>query len=195
MPNIKENVRYVKFRVSELRKQQQFLHDFGLHTQHRRTACWWPGGTDTSPYIYLAEEGPDPRLCKRWVLSRFRSPAARNRCHGRRSGNRESVSGWWTDRATHRPKRVHGGRCGEHRRGSAALAVADRSGFSQGDAKQRLGERVAFTQSGLLFHQATRACGVDGQRFRDDLGVVVSAGLACSFPMKLLCTKMARNER
>ena len=144
MPNIKD-VRYVKFRVSDLSKQQQFLHDFGLHT-HIENGVLVARGTDTSPYIYLAEEGPTPAFVSVGFLAdseaQLREIAAMDGVAvtenplegGGLIAQLTDPNGFTVDVVANIAA-------------AAPLAVADRSGFNQGDAKQRLGERVAFSQT------------------------------------------------
>ena len=118
MPNIKD-VRYVKFRVSDLGKQQQFLHDFGLHTSIDEGVLV-ARGTDTSPYIYLAEEGPTPAFASVGFLAdseaQLREIAA---IDGVAVTENPLVGGGLIAQLTD-PKRIHGGHCGKHRRCSTS---------------------------------------------------------------------------
>ena len=58
MPNIK-HVQYVRFRITDLQAQKQFLEDFGFQTRLEGDLLM-ARGTDDSPYIYLAQEAAKP---------------------------------------------------------------------------------------------------------------------------------------
>ena len=58
MPNIK-HVQYVRFRITDLQAQKQFLEDFGFQTKLEGDLLM-ARGTDDSPYIYLAQEAAKP---------------------------------------------------------------------------------------------------------------------------------------
>ncbi len=58
MPRI-EDVLYVKFRVKDLTLQKQFLDDFGFCT-NIEDGLLFARGSDTAPYIYLAEQSTVP---------------------------------------------------------------------------------------------------------------------------------------
>ena len=55
MSSIKD-ILYVKFKVPDLIKQDQFLQDFGFETRPSENLLM-ARGTDTSQYVYLAELG------------------------------------------------------------------------------------------------------------------------------------------
>ena len=60
MPRVRD-VLYVRFKVSNLQAQKAFLDDFGLHTEILDNLLL-ARGTDSSPYLYLAEESTEPGL-------------------------------------------------------------------------------------------------------------------------------------
>ena len=69
MPNIKD-ILYVRFRVTDLQAQKQFLEDFGFQTKLDGDLLM-ARGTDDTPYIYLAQEAVEPGfVCVRFAAER-----------------------------------------------------------------------------------------------------------------------------
>ena len=141
MPRIKD-VLYVRFKVSDLQAQKAFLDDFGLHTEIQ-DGLLVGRGTDTSPYIYLAEESSEPALVS--VGFAAESVAALQEIadiDGVSIETNPLIGGGLIARlqdpngfaievvADYLP--------------TAELPIVDRSGINTGAVKQRIGERVSL---------------------------------------------------
>lgn len=141
MPRIKD-ILYVKFNVSDLTKQQQFLDDFGLQTEIDGDLLL-ARGTDSSRYIYLAEQSAEPGLVS--VGFAAESATALREIAAIDAVEVESnpmpgggLIARLTDPNGFRVEVVTG------IDNAAELPVGGRSAFNSGVAKQRFGERVSI---------------------------------------------------
>ena len=141
MQGIKD-ILYVRFRVTDLQVQQQFLDDFGFQTKISN-GLLMARGTDSSPYVYLAEEGSEPGFVSLGFAAESDQALAKIAA---------------IDGVPVKPNRLEGGgsiACLSDPNGFTVevvagikdayqLPIAERSGFNTGDDKARLGERVTF---------------------------------------------------
>lgn len=147
MPRVRD-VLYVGFKVSDLKAQKAFLDDFGLHTEILDNLLL-ARGTDSSPYLYLAEESTEPGLESVGFVAE--SEAALREI--------AAIDGV----AVESNPLVRGGLVArlEDPNGFSIEIVAEqsaadlfpvlaRAGFNSGTEKQRLGERVSFARADCL---------------------------------------------
>ncbi|HBK19511.1 MAG TPA: glyoxalase [Gammaproteobacteria bacterium] len=147
MAGIKD-VLYVRFKVTDLQAQKQFLNDFGFQTQIEDDLLM-ARGTDSSPYIYLAEASDTPAFISvgfeaesedalRDIAAIDGVPVETNALPGggliARLIDPNGFAVEVVTQIAHSPE----------------LPVAGRSGLNDGSTKQRLGQRVALDASACL---------------------------------------------
>ena len=137
-----KDVLYVRFYVTDLRVQQQFLEDFGFKSEIDNGLVI-ARGTDGSPYIYVAEQSSEPTFVSVGFTAEseteLRNLAAlddvpvesNNMPGGGLIARLTDPNGFSVEVVANVTD-------------SPLLTVACRSGFNDGAEKQRLGERVAF---------------------------------------------------
>lgn len=147
MPRVRD-VLYVRFKVSDLQAQKAFLDDFGLHTEILDNLLL-ARGTDSSPYVYLAEESTEPGLESVGFVAEseaaLREIAA---IDGVAVESNPLVGGGLIARL----EDPNGFSIEIVAEQSAAdlFPVVARAGFNSGTEKQRLGERVSFARADCL---------------------------------------------
>ena len=147
MPAIKD-ILYVRFTVTDLAKQRQFLQDFGLHTEIQ-DGLLIARGSDSKPFIYLAQEA----VSAEFVSVGFEADSVEDLYAIAAIDEVEVVDnplpgGGLITRLTD-----PNGFCIEIVAGQqppASLTVGTRSGFNNGQEKHRIGARVAFEPGDCL---------------------------------------------
>ena len=141
MPTIKD-VLYVRFRVTDLQAQKQFLEDFGFRTKLEGDLLMGRG-TGDRPYIYLAQEADEPGfVCVGFaaesadalqeIAAIDQVPVEANPLEGGGLIARlTDPNGFSVDVVANISA-------------APSLATGGRSSLNSGNKKQRLGERVAF---------------------------------------------------
>ena len=143
-----KDVLYVRFSVTDLQVQQQFLEDFGFKSEINDDLLI-ARGTDASPYIYIAEQSSEPAFVSvgfaaeseavlRHIAANDGVPVETNDLPGGGLMARlTDPNGFSVEVAANLAD-------------SPLLTAASRSGLNDGLEKRRLGERVTFAEPDSL---------------------------------------------
>lgn len=150
-----KDILYVRFTVTDLQRQQQFLQKFGLQAEIK-DGLLLARGTDNVPYIYLAEEASEAAFISVGFEAEseaaLREIAAIDQIEieanplpgGGLIARLEDPNGFKVEVVTNLQP-------------TPSLSVAARSGFNSGTEKQRIGARVTFTDSDCLIKRLGHA--------------------------------------
>lgn len=143
-----KDVLYVRFSVTDLQMQQQFLEDFGFKAEINDDLLI-ARGTDANPYIYIAEQSSEPAFVSvgfaakseavlRYIAANDGVPVETNDLPG------GGLMARLTDPNGFSVEVV------ANLADSPLLTAAGRSGLNDGLEKHRLGERVTFAEPDSL---------------------------------------------
>lgn len=147
MPRIKD-VDYVRFTVSDLQKQKTFLDDFGLHTEIHDNLLL-ARGTDSSPYVYIAEESAEPGLVSVGFVAESESVLREIAAIDGVAVESNPLVGGGLIARLEDPNGFSIEIVAEQSIADV-LPVVARAGLNSGTEKQRLGERVSFARADCL---------------------------------------------
>ncbi len=143
-----KDVLYVRFSVTDLQVQQQFLEDFGFKSEINDDLLI-ARGTDASPYIYIAEQSSEPAFVSVGLAAEseavLRHIAAND---GVPVETNDLPGGGLVARLT--DPNGFSVEVVANLADSPSLTAANRSGLNDGVEKHRLGERVTFAEPDSL---------------------------------------------
>jgi len=143
-----KDILYVRFKVSDLQKQRQFLEDFGFAVEEAN-GLLLARGTDANRYIYIAEQADKAEFVsvgfEASAAADLEALAAKDDCPVEDNdlpGGGKIVR--LTDPSGIQVEVVHGIQA------APALLAPSRNGLNAGENRSRLGQPVTYTDSDII---------------------------------------------